>query len=1039
MSEIKKEKTNNVRSGWARAGIVTAWCVGGLLLLIILLLTAATWWLTPTRLTELVNREASENLYADVKAHNIRFTLWSSWPHLRLEMDSISIRSRVFDSIPDSLSRKLPKDASFLASSGHFSGGINLLSLIWGGISLRDVEAGSLRLNLVALNDSLSNFNIIPPDTVKSRIPRFTANNVRFLNTGSIRYRSIPDSADASVMISALSLTRKDKENLPAKDKPKKHSHEDYYSLRILGKVDANVSGLTVLNGFPFELDGIMALGFDPFRVSTSDYRVNLGMVKSNLDMKMQVGGNSSLDAFKWHLDNFDLMRVLAYIPGISLPALDTFRAPLTVNATARLTSPWRLSSTVLPSAEVDFEVVDGDMSYTLADGSVCTLRHEGAGGHLLFDGVDPKASSFIIPPFHIIGDGVDLTLGAGMTSLLGNPEVEATLEGNAALKPLAKVFPFLREYKLDGDLSTLATLSAHLLPLSQLGGSGSITDLDLNGNITLHDFSGVFENSRLRASGKNLELKMGGDTDSTSFPQFIAFSAKGEGLRLTMPASDTHLLLKDIDLTGKMDAALVAPINFQAPKTDKAMIMDVKSSGITLHSGADRMDLSRISLDFSAAREKRANLAKTFRMPERWLADTASFSFARHSDPFLHISLPEKVKNIMAQWRPALRLKIGEGVISTPSFPARNTLRGIDLYASFDTILLRSLNFRSRSSALTMHGKVTNLRQFLTSPVPAPLYLDMDVAMDTMQINQLAGTYLRGKGRESRDEKDDSCDNTVATLLPRNLVADIRATARRTDYTNLHLYDLATGVHLRDGDLNVEDMRISADFGHAYLNFGFLTSDIQRIGMRADLGLLDLNVVGFFKKFHSLLMMMPQMKNLDGEISAEANMNLLIFPNMYVNIPSINADIRMQGDGLTVHQSSFIRRITRMLLIRENGPLHIADMNVHASIHDNLLELYPFNFVLDRYRLRMGGLNNFNGDLYYHIGVEKSPIPFPFGVNIIGNISDPKIRFGGAHWKIRKGEEVSASVMEEHRINVIKEGKKFLKEFLRKAAESDK
>ena len=92
----------------------------------------------------------------------------------------------------------------------------------------------------------------------------------------------------------------------------------------------------------------------------------------------------------------------------------------------------------------------------------------------------------------------------------------------------------------------------------------------------------------------------------------------------------------------------------------------------------------------------------------------------------------------------------------------------------------------------------------------------------------------------------------------------------------------------------------------------------------------------------------------------------------------------------------------------------------------------------MEKYRLRMGGLNNFNGDLYYHIGVEKSPIPFPFGINILGNISKPKIRFGGSKWKSKKGEVITGSIMERHLLNIKKEGRKFLKEFIRKAAEAD-
>lgn len=1019
-SSPEDEAPKRRRSLGARIAIASACTLGGVIILLILAIVGATYWLTPQRLSEIVNKEASENINADVKTHNIRFTIWSSWPHLRVEMDSMSVRSRVFDSLPANLRAQLPENADFLASSGKFTGGINILSLIKGEISLRDVTLGSLRLNLVALNDSLSNFNIFPSDTTKTRIPYFTANNVRLLNPGSIRYRSLANGADASVGINALQLKRVEK------DRKKR----DDYALLLLGKVNASVGDLSVLHGFPFELNGDVSLGFKPFRFSTSNYHVNLGALHGKVDMNMQVGGDSSLDAFSWHLDNFDLFRVLDYIPGMNLSALQSFDLPLNVNATARLTSPWRLSSTVLPSAEVDFDIEDGDMSYTTADGHTYTLRHEGAGGRLLFDGINPEASSFVIPPFHISGEGVDLTIGAGMEQLLGNPVAQASIEGEAGLKPLAAAFPFLKAYKLKGDVETDAVINAQLPPLSQLSSPQAMAQSQLNmaGKVMIRDFSGSFEGSRINTSGKSFELDFGGDYIDGNLPKSIAFSGKGEGLRLSLPGDTITLSLKDLSLKG-------------AVATDgSGGDLKIGSSALALNAGDEKVDLSGISLDLKADKQSRPIATPDYKVPASWLADTASLAFAPHSSEFLQMRLPKKARDFIAGWRTALNLKIKNGVVASASFPAKNYIRNLDVAASFDSLVVRNIQFSSGSSSLAMRGSVKNLRQFLSSSTPAPLLVAMDVAMDTIQINQLARAFMSGKKGAAFSASPDAVqpDDTVATLLPRNIFADIRATAKETRYTNLHLYDLTTALHLRNGDLRVEDLRIGADFGHAFLNFDFTTSDIQDISMRADVGLMDVDVVRFFQRFHTLLLMMPEMKNLEGEVSAEANLSLLSFPNMYVNVPSVNADVRVQGDGLTVQQSPFIRHITRMLLIRENGPLHIADMDVHASIHDNLLELYPFTFSLDRYRLRMGGLNNFNGDLYYHIGVEKSPVPFPFGINIVGQFSHPKIRFGGAHWKIRKGEEITASVMELNKFNILAEGRKFLKEFLRKAAESN-
>ena len=183
---------------------------------------------------------------------------------------------------------------------------------------------------------------------------------------------------------------------------------------------------------------------------------------------------------------------------------------------------------------------------------------------------------------------------------------------------------------------------------------------------------------------------------------------------------------------------------------------------------------------------------------------------------------------------------------------------------------------------------------------------------------------------------------------------------------------------------------------------------------------------------------MMPQMKNLDGVLSADLSAQLGYFPNMFVNVPSIGADFHLRGRDLTVHQDKFIRKITRMLMVHNSGDIHIHDMNVNAHVGSNLLELYPFVFEFENYKLQMEGVNNFDGDMYYHIGVEKSPVHIPFGINIQGNFSDPQIRFGGETFKTDKASAVTRSIMESHRINMMQLSRKYLREFLHKAAQSD-
>ena len=117
--------------------------------------------------------------------------------------------------------------------------------------------------------------------------------------------------------------------------------------------------------------------------------------------------------------------------------------------------------------------------------------------------------------------------------------------------------------------------------------------------------------------------------------------------------------------------------------------------------------------------------------------------------------------------------------------------------------------------------------------------------------------------------------------------------------------------------------------------------------------------------------------------------------------------------------------------LIRTDGDIHIEDIDVQACVHDNLLQLYPFDFSFDRYRLRMLGVNNFNGALYYHIAVEKSPLPFPFGINIEGMFRNPQLRFGGAGYNDKKAEKVTSQIINGDRVNLMRVLRGFLREFL--------
>ncbi|MDE5774601.1 MAG: AsmA-like C-terminal region-containing protein, partial [Muribaculaceae bacterium] len=465
----------------------------------------------------------------------------------------------------------------------------------------------------------------------------------------------------------------------------------------------------------------------------------------------------------------------------------------------------------------------------------------------------------------------------------------------------------------------------------------------------------------------------------------------------------------------------------------------------LNLNLVADRLSYTDGTNNITARRpDIRLNIAKratpyTISSPYRPSAEDESpesMTSLPHTPGYISVSAPGTLREFLAQYDFNTLIKCA----ALNERKSNGTLRDLSATVTPDRLTIHRFNTEIQSTRARIATDVSGLRDFLLDTVGVqPLYINLQTDLDTVNINTLAHAWFSSRGGVPQHKTTVSpmASDSIAYLIPRNITAHIKASAKETVYTNLHLYDLNTRLTIDNGRAEVNGLNISSDFGHAAMNLIYDTADIDSIGFKADLAITDVNIVNFFKNFHALLMMAPQMKNLDGNLSIYGSVGGSIFPDMVINVPGMYADFNLQGRQLKVHQSNFIRRVTKMMLIDNDDDLHIKDMNVFAHVHGNLLQLDPFLFEFDRYKLRMLGINNFNGDLYYQVGVIENPFHIPFGIKIEGLFHDPKLRFGSTDYDTQKALRISQSIMEQNNINIVRMMKGFMGEFLRKAAQA--
>ncbi len=1082
-------------------GIVVAVIIG----LPLLLLCALSLWLTPDRLTRLVNEEGSRYLNADIEAKDVNYTLWSSFPRFKLTTGEVRVISRSLDSVSPDIRRQLPDSSRFLAAIRSFTGEINVVDLFMNRYVIHDVSVDSLRLNLVAYNDSINNYNILPTTQGGfKKVPYISAERIQLKNPGSMTYSSVSTETRASLDLHELDLIRKRGAGV------KKNT----YRMELDGTVTASSAGLQILNKFPFMLSGDLHLRFNPFGISLSDYSIDLGELKSRLSMSVGIGDDPKIESFDYKISNLSLTGLLGYIPKEFVPSLQGLQADVPIDISARLLSSWRISSETLPSINVDFAIPSGTVSYTVAlpSGSgnssryaTYSLNHGPIDASFVFDGKEPDRSYFDVKDFLISAEGVKVTTGLMITRLTSRPQIAANIDVDADVARSLRLLPFTPPVKASGNISLKSKLTFSIADFTKAGLQEGLSDLVVAADLRAANMHVDAPELGLKGGIDNLNLMIEETTeqfnsDGMLNPE-VSLAGSIASAALALPGKSRvevgrisfntqtgyqgmltpELLMKGLPISveGELgDVAYTDPTSATSVKSQKILFTDrlskrtgdpaldllsdgitVSSPGVTLSSGKNHLifhDIlfsGRISnrvptgtgpgVTGSSEKESAEKESAEKNYPAK---ESAVPVVAAASDPalkttpkYIDFQAPQALSQLFDQYAMDATLKVARIDLRTPGFHKGNYFSNLDLKVGENNIRLANLDIMLENTGAHLSADIGNLRSFLLNPASDdnPLVTSLALSLDTVNINALARAYVESKGGMANLPRHDTvtASDSVALLIPRNLKTDIRLAAKEIMYTNLNLTDVKADIALRKGILDIPDLSLASSFGSAALNVKYDSSDVDslRLGLGLDINKIDL--VRFFKKFPSLIRMMPEMRNLSGDISAGVTFSTDIFPDMYINMPATDVDLNVQGRGLTVKQSRFIRRITRMMLIESGGPIHIHDMDVHASIHDNLLQLDPFYFEFDRYRIRMLGVNNLDGDLYYHIAVDKSPVPFPFSVNIEGQFHHPKLRFGGAHYNVKKAERVTSQIQEENNINMVLILRKLLRAFVGEAA----
>lgn len=382
-----------------------------------------------------------------------------------------------------------------------------------------------------------------------------------------------------------------------------------------------------------------------------------------------------------------------------------------------------------------------------------------------------------------------------------------------------------------------------------------------------------------------------------------------------------------------------------------------------------------------------------------------------------ISLRLDESLSKYFREWDLDGFINVERGFASTPAFPLKTGISTLQGRFNNNEVVIDSIGIKSGQSDLSAHAKLSGLRRALLGR--GTVKFDANVYSKYLNANEILAALDAGQkyseahageavGIETETSENnvfiaDDMDSTAGIpliVIPANLNVSIGLKGDTIHYSSLIIDSFSSQILMKERCLQVSGTTATSNMGNISLEGFYSTRSKKDLNVGFDLNLNDITGEKVITLIPQVDTLIPLLKSFKGKLDCEFAATSALDTNMNFLKESINGLMQINGHNLEIEQNKAVRKITRLLMFKNKQKGTIDEMSVKGVIKDNELEIFPFNLKVDRYKLALGGTQNFDGEFSYHVSVLKSPIPWKFGINIKGNFDKWKWRFGGAKYK---------------------------------------
>ena len=973
-----------------------------LIFVVIFTIGISVWFVfTPARITPIVRTQAAKYINCKSEIGQVELTFFSTFPRFGLKVNRFALINPILNAPADTLVR-----------ADQFVGIVDAAAW-WKRDELVLTELQISNGTVNAFVDSLghTNFDIVRTDT--TAVPANTAPSskpFRFINI-------------ADVVLSNINLTYiNQSQKLNAKvSNLTSHLSGSFISDTVSthinlseGIVSVNYAGENYLQKASVKLNTLARIILSKQSIAFTDAEATvnkLGLTFSGVVTYDTVHKQIYTD-LKYQFKSWPIKDVLAMIPPFYQSYLkDVEAADGFISSDGKIKGAY--TDSIMPLMDLHIVLQDGSLKHKAFPVPLSQMN----GDVVFYSDLKNDALSYLrIDQFSAQTPKSTIKTKGMVTHLFTDITCDLTSDANLLLTEFASMIPAKMKMNLKGKvLGEVKSLFTMLQVKKML-----VDKMKISGSVELTDFDAAYDSLSLKTDYSKVDFALPNPNRSSKSTQFVSAKINSKNLNtsklkgynsnltnalISFEASNVMdtTRIPDVACTFKLDSltASMDTIRFTTqkpagqftllPQKGKKMEPEIKLNfncgGLATSMGSSHASMKSVKLNADVLQDKiQPKIKLEYSSENLNMATKNDSAYMNKIELNADIVNDQQQKDIFLQWLVKGFVNIDNGVITMSSLNYPLEIPSIKMDFNPEVFNIKESKLKIDNSDFSLKGTLSNVLSYFRKD--SLLRGNFDFVSNHTDVMQLMN-LTSGIGAEPGDSVKADAGGPYMVPKGMDLLMNVNIAAATFGLDSARM--IKGGVRVKDGLLVLDDFDFTTPAARMQITTMYRTPRKNHLFMGLECHMLNVEIEALLKIIPDIDSMMPMLRSFKGKgefhMAVETYLDSLYNPKK----STIRGAASIKGQDLVLMDGQTFSEIAKTLRFNKKTYNKVDSISAEFTVFKQEVDVYPFLFVMDKYKAVIAGRHNLDLSFDYHISVVDSPLPIKFGVNVSGTMDHMK------------------------------------------------